>query len=141
MMIRARLAKEGTGVACGECQAPLAEVVEFFRSAERPRRRYRCIAFPAGWTRQNEDGVWKLSRHAQQKRDRGRGVSFRRPDKFARAVAERWGALMSRRQADVPVHHLPAEAICPSCRTRQLLDADLLGVEPWPRLPTRAHEV
>lgn len=76
-MIRARLAKDGTRVACGECYTPMAEVVEFIRSTERPRRKYRCIAFPAGWTKRNEDGVWTLSRHAQQKRDRGRRVSFR----------------------------------------------------------------
>lgn len=106
MEIRARLDKERPRVLCGECHAPMAEVVEFFRLTERPRRRYRCIAFPAGWTRRNEDSVWTLSRHAQQKRSRGHAVSFRRPDKVARAMAERWSDLMPQKQSGVPVHDL-----------------------------------
>lgn len=118
---------------------PVAEVVEFFRSTERPRRKYRCIAFPAGWRQRNDDGVWTLSRHARRKMDRGHRASFRRPDELARALVERWHALIPRRQADVPVHGLPAELICPRCRARQVLDAHALGVDPWPRLPGEIH--
>lgn len=48
---------------------------------------------------------------------------------------------MPRRQADVPVPDLPAEVICPRCRTLQVLDGHVLGVDPWPRLPGAIHAV
>ncbi len=128
-MVKARLDRKGRRVLCGDCDAYLAKVTDVF-STGRPRKSYRRIAFPAGWIRREEDGVWTLSRHANQKRAQLRGSSFRRPLKATLEMAERWPELMPHRQAEVPVLDLPAEVICPGCRTRQVLDGELLGMAP-----------
>ena len=133
-MTKARLDREERRVFCGECNTYLAKVEKFFRSTERSRRRYRCVAFPAGWKRRGEDGVWTLSRHAEKKRDSFHGISFRRADKVLEKLAQGRSALMPRRHYNVPVHDLPAEVICRSCQTRQVLDPEVLRVEPWPSL-------
>lgn len=128
MASNARLDKRGRSVICGECDTYLAKVVEFHTTVSGERRRYRCLEFPAGWIRRDEDGVWALSRHAAGKRRRSHGPSFRRGYHLLRDMAQRWGM----RQPGVPVHDLPAEAICHRCRTRQVLDPEVLRVEPWP---------
>lgn len=129
LMVKARLDGKRRRVLCGDCGIYLAKVTNVF-SSDRPRLGYRRIIFAAGWIR--EDGVWTLSRHAQEKRRQLHGSSFRRPAKVARKMAERWPGLMPRRQADVPVLDFPAEVICPSCGTQQVLDG--LGVAPPPPL-------
>jgi hypothetical protein len=129
MAPKARLDKTGRRVICGECATYLAKVVEFHRMVPGERRTYRCVGFPAGWIRRDEDGVWTLSRHAAGKRRWSHAASFRRMYQPLQDLAQRWGM----GQPNVPVHDLPAEAVCHGCRTRQVLDPEVLGVEPWPR--------
>ncbi len=111
---------------CGEVIARVVTIDPEFKHMLPSMAGKRLLAFPPGWVLR-DGGVWQLGTHAEERRKRGLA-----PRKRRRRATNILGAPDYTYFDDtmsLPTE-LPVEAMCPHCRTKNVLDAARLDVEP-----------
>jgi hypothetical protein len=97
--------------------------------------RIAVLDFLPGWVHSDEPswpgGVWRMSKHARARRDRGLSPAFRRDPTDGLPPSKRdrtWRPGGMTKGA----HGLPALIICPACKLRQIADPSALRcVDRW----------
>ncbi|CAN5681827.1 hypothetical protein BH23CHL8_BH23CHL8_28810 [soil metagenome] len=119
--LRAKLSPDRMSVLCGRCGGPIAYVAmvrDEYRDGSGWGEPYRMLRFDAGW-RIDERGVWVFPRRALEQLARGRSP-YRHPQWWREPAIGLYGGTEPAR--------LPLSAVCPSCRSKQVLDATVLDV-------------
>lgn len=123
LSLQATLSPDRMFVLCGRCGGDMAYVAmvrDEYRDGSGWSDPYRVLRFCAGW-RLDKRGAWVLSPQALAQLARGRSP-YQHPKWWLEPVIGLFGNREPTR--------LPVWAVCPSCHSKQELDAAALDVRP-----------
>jgi hypothetical protein len=123
LSLQAKLSPDRMFVLCGRCGGDMAYVAldrHEFRDGSGWSEPFRVLRFAAGW-RPDKVGVWIFPSQALEQLARGRSP-YQHPQWWREPAIGLYGGKEPTR--------LPVWAVCPSCHSKQELDAAALDVRP-----------
>lgn len=123
LSLQAKLSADRKYVLCGRCSGDMAYVAlvaDEYQDGSGLGDPYRVLRFVAGWRPDNQ-GVWVIPPQALEQLARGRSP-YQHPQWWLEPAIGLFGGKEPTR--------LPVWAVCPSCHSKQELDAAALDVRP-----------